>query len=1479
MLMPMHCVQMPWAAGVVLVVANILLATSGLPAQQNHQFDRIGVADGLSHNYVQSILCDSKGFLWFGTWDGLNRYDGRNFKVYKVEPKAQNSLTNNRIIDLWEDRQGVMWVKTNDGYMHYFVEATQEFFTFPYYLESLEERNSTISCFAETAHKEILLGSTNSGLYYLKFDEESQRYQARQYLNRGTSTISSNSVNFITNDGDEHIWIGTDKGLNQIVRSEFEKEEPVFSNYWLDYNFTNGLLVDSLMLFGTKSNGLKTYEMPLGKFVEFPEVFQPLSQATISVLHSASEDVLMVGTAHDGLYVYDLKAGTLTRQFLQGEFIKKVYQDHFNNVWVNTRKFGIYQIDPALTSIQHFDLLPESVRNLVDDERQFIFEDSQHTLWIALHGGGLAQYDQMTNRFEFYRNMPNDNTTISSDNVYCIAEDQSGILWVGTGPSHGGVNKVSTTNEAFERIRLESQITSGNENVVRSLLVDGRGNIWAGTKAGHIYILDSGYQLISEMDIMPLVNGWQPGQNAYTMMQDSRGYIWVGTKGGGLFVTQKPLSAIKADYSDLRFYNYTHNAANKASISSNNIYSIMQDGMGRIWIGTYGGGLNLVIDRNNENLICRRYNSDNTNLSSDNVRHLYEANDNTLWVATAFGLNIMNLDKLQLERPLIRSHLFDPRRSNSLSYNDVIHVLQDSKEQLWFGTSGGGLNRLLSHTNDSLFVEHLNLRSGLINDVVYAMVEDGSGGLWVSTGHGISRYDSQSGSFQNFDQSNNLNTDVFNENTCAVAPNGHLLFGTNDGMLVIKPEKIKQNEFDPNVALTNFQLFNKDVDIRDEDSPVKQDIETLDELHLQYYQSSFSIEYAALSYFAPTKNRYAFMLEPFDADWNVVGNQNKATYTNLPPGRYVFKVKAANYNSDWGDNTRSLAITIHPPWWKTNVMYLLYALLFIVVLEIIRRSYVRYHKLQNDLRVEKRVNDIKLQFFTNISHEIRTPLTLILGPIHDLLETGDIPEKVAAKLHLVENSGKRMLRLVNQLLDFRKIQKKKMTLQVHRVVLHDFVASIVENFSMVAEQKNLNIALSGPAEKIEIWVDPNKFDSVIFNILSNSVKYSPKGGRIDVKIERESAAHAAVVVTDQGRGIPENDLQKVFERFSPLTEENEQFGNSGIGLAYSKEVMQLHKGSISVQSTVGHGSSFIVKIRTGHAHFEQQQMHFDEAESVYAMKHQPALPEIISPEIITQNANSLHILIVEDSLQIQNYLCENLQKDYRLSTAADGQEALDIIDNNMPDLIITDLMMPVMDGMTLTRKIKNDVNTSHIPVIMLTAKSGMENQIEGIESGAEAYILKPFNMTYVRAVIATLLRQRAVVASKYLENKLEGAENIQITSKDEQFLNDVHALIMQHYADPGFNVDKLVDEFYVSRSVFYHKIKSLTGLTPIEFLRQKRLRIASALLHTSDYGISEIALLTGFCDVKNFSKRFKELFDMTPSRYREEKADSPVQST
>ncbi|MBN2350303.1 MAG: response regulator [Bacteroidales bacterium] len=1459
---------------IFFILSFLLCEFSQLRAIEVERFEKLNTEDGLSQNSVVSIFCDHKGFMWLGTWDGLNRYDGYNFRILKAQSGKSDVLTNNRIIKIWEDQRNFLWVDTYDGYTHWFNPETEKFKTIPFFYRSEEEKNSSITCFQQFKQDEIWIGSSNSGLYYLQYDSLSRDYIVNQYLSRGISALTNNEVRFIVQDTDFNIWIGTHKGLNKLENKKKNIENQQLQHYYINLDFTVAAASKKSIWFGTKSHGIILFDNTTNTFNPLPKAFKTLNNSEITLLYTTTSGNIVIGTAQQGLYIYNTLTKTLRQYILTGNRINTVYEDAYGLLWITTEKFGITKLDPANQKSHYFILTPKEIEPLVDEERQYIFEDSQKNLWIGLHGAGLAHYVRENDNFEFFRNDPNDPSTISSNFVHCITEDQSGLLWVGTGQVNGGINKIIPANPSFKQIIPKKNITDMADNVVRCIFEDDNGYIWMATKSGRIYIYDKNFNLKTTLHNLPLIDRNLPGYNIYSITQDSKGYIWLGSKGGGIAVSTLPLSDLKKNYNLLNFRLYQHHPKISSSLSSNYVYSITEDHEGKIWIGTYGGGLNLVEHRTNDSIFCKHYNRANSNLTSDDIRHVFEDSRHRLWIATVFGLNL--LDEVFPENDSIsfRSFNYNPLEDSTISYNDIIHIFEDTDQNIWFATFGGGVNRLASLTRDIARFENFNHTQGLINDAVCGILQDDNGNLWFSTENGISMLDIKNRKFENYDKNNGLLSSKFCENTCIHYHTGELIFGSTQGTLVVYPDKISKKQYIPPIVLSNFQLFNQDVDIHDKDAPFHKTIEYLDKIVLKHSQSSFTIEYAALSYFDPKKTQYAYILENFENRWNEVSSLRRATYTNLSPGRYIFKVKAANWDGTWNENPRVLHITILPPWWRTIWAYIIYSILFLILGEITRRILTKYNHMRNDLRVERRVNEIKLQFFTNISHEIRTPLTLILGPLEDMKAHEKLNASLKRSIDIMDRNGKRMLRLVNQLLDFRKIQKNKMKLKVRKFEAIGFVKEVCENFNPMAIQKSIKFNFSSSIKEQDVWADPDKFDSVLFNILSNAFKFIKSNREINVNIEKENEDFLKILVRDQGPGIPKDKLPVLFQRFTPLSGTDVNYSGTGIGLALSNEIMKLHKGEIRVESELGAGSTFMVLLKLGNKHFSTEELQAGETvintprheiveeEDKNTSQHRET-DENGEPE---KHKNS--VLVVEDNEEITNYILEILDHQFEIITALNGKEGLIQVQKHHPDLILTDLMMPEMDGIEMTKQIKNNFETSHIPVIMLTAKSQIKDQIEGIESGAEAYILKPFNTNYLKAVVANILKQRDIIIKKFRDKKDVENSEFKITTRDEEFLKNIVSIIEENFSDPDFNVEKLIEKSYVGRTVLYNKIKGLTGLSPVEFIRQMRLKTAADLLVTSGYNVSEIAYMTGFNDIKYFSKCFKALFNTPPSEYK-----------
>lgn len=1429
------------------------------------RFEVLNTSDGLSQNSVQSIFCDSRGFLWFGTMDGLNRYDGYNFKVFKTEYNKPGSLTNNRIVAIWEDRRGFIWMASHDGHYHYLDCRTEKFYTFPPTTEPGNPRNTRMTSFLELKN-EIWLGSNNAGLYRLRASERADSVYAVSNLHSGTGhAISEAQVNFMLTDADSGIWVGTAAGLNYFPASALRGKQLGEGRVFLpDQNVTCGVAFGNQLVFGTKKNGLLRVNLGLMKPEKF--LLAGLDDA-VSLLRLSSNGKLLVGTETNGLFVCDAD-GQLLRTYLKGQSVESCMEDSRGNLWVATDEFGIIRIKPDWSDAVFYELVPKEIQTLVDQQRQYLFEDRDKNLWVATHGGGLGLFDYGTDKFHFYRNNPDDPNSLSSDIAFCVAQDKSGMIWVGTGQFKAGVNKLIPANPLFRQLKPEHEVNSLSDNQVRALAQDSRENIWLATKSGRLYVYDKQFKLNYQFEGIPTKQGRQTRFNVYSILEDSRGYIWLGSKGGGLARSNKPLSAYPS-YHDIFFTLYRHRDDVPNSISSNAIYCIAEDNEGRVLLGNYGSGIDLVERPEAAQLSFRNINLANSNLSCNEVRYILVDLGGTVWVATTFGLNKL-LSPITDPNPRFANYFYDVNYNRSLSYNDLVYLYEDSAHRMWLGTFGGGVNRILQNTDDEVIFSHESEREGLINDAVFGILEGRKGDLWLSTENGISRYNVLSREFHNYDEYNGLVCSNFSEGTCLKLDDGRLLFGTLDGLLIVTDNEVTSNRFQPPVVFTGFSLFNREVPFDVPDSPLKQHINFTDDIILKHNQSSFSVEYAALSYFDPNKNRYAYMLDGFDSDWYEVRNERKATYTNLSPGYYTFKVKAASWDGTWSESPRTIRITILPPWWRTKWAYLLWVVMLLGVLELSRRIFLKYNRLRTDLEVERKVNEIKLKFFTNISHEIRTPLTLVLGPIEELKRMEKLPDSARKAIEMMSSNGKRMLRLINQLLDFRKMQNQKMRLKLAELDLRAFVTDICGNFAQLAQQQQIDFRLPEKAGEIKVWMDPEKMDSVFFNLLSNAFKFTPAGKCISVRLETDSRKNEVrVLVEDEGRGIARNKMSMLFQRFTALSDENPEQSGSGIGLAYSAELINLHHGKLEARSTEGQGSTFTVSLKLGKAHFSAAELKYRREEQLRAVNH-PEKPELgpmtaDEPDTVTEKPE-FTLLVVEDQDDIRQYIVSVLQRSYVILQAANGQRGLEMAREKHPDLIVTDLMMPVMDGMKMTRTIKDDFELSHIPVVMLTAKSAEEDQLEGLDSGAEAYVMKPFNPEYLQMVIQNLLKQRQNVLARFNKGK-PFVSDLKITNKDEVFLNSLVNLITQNCQDVDFNVDALVGKIALGRTVFYNKVKTLTGMSPVEFLRNTKLQIAAQYLEAGGYNVSEAAYLCGFNDLKYFSKKFKERYGMSPSQY------------
>ena len=1040
--------------------------------------------------------------------------------------------------------------------------------------------------------------------------------------------------------------------------------------------------------------------------------------------------------------------------------------------------------------------------------------------------------------------------------------------------------------------------------------------MWVGLKDGMIRLYDSNRKFIGHLTGNGTISptGTPMEGTAYFILQDSKGIIWIATKGNGL-VRAEQTSPTGMSYKLTR---YQHDANDMYSLSDNNVYCVYEDHHGRIWAATFAGGINYISQGEHGETVFINHRNNLKGYPIDvcyKARFITSDNNGRLWVGTTTGA--VAFDENFKKPEDIQFHHFSrvPNDTKSLSNNDVHWIIATQQKELYLATFGGGLNKLISISeNGHGEFKSYSVLDGLSSDVLLSIREDHKQNLWISTENGICKFVPSGERFENYDERSISFRVRFSEAASTLTSGGDMLFGTSNGLFMFTPDSIRKSSYVPPVVFSKLMVANEDV-IPGEKSILKVDLDDTQELVLSHDENIFSVQYAALDYTNPQNIQYAYILDGFEKQWTFADRQRSVTYTNLPKGDYIFRVRSTNSDGVWVDNERILNITILPSFWETPLAYVLYVCFVLLIIFVAVYILFTIYRLKHEVSVEQQISDIKLRFFTNISHELRTPLTLIAGPVEQVLKNDKLPADAREQLVVVERNTNRMLRLVNQILDFRKIQNKKMKMQVQQLNVVAFVRKIMDNFESVAEEHNIDFLFQTEKEALNLWVDADKFEKIVFNLLSNAFKYTPNGKMITVFI-REDEGTVSVGVQDQGIGIAENKRKSLFVRFENLVDKNIfNQASSGIGLSLVKELVEMHKATISVDSRLGEGSCFKVDFLKGKEHYNSS-VEFILEDSVAplsmerivdiansslqteaAIADAPDLEVSAVKEEAEESSSKELMLLVEDNQELRSFLRSIFASTYRVVEASDGMEGWSKALKYLPDIIISDVMMPEKDGIEMTRELRADMTTSHIPIILLTAKTTIESKLEGLEYGADDYITKPFSATYLQARVENLLMQRKKLQNFYRdslthvtvsETPVAQGETLaghasaepessvaeepampEMSPNDRKFMDKLVDLMEQNMDNGELVVDDLVRELAVSRSVFFKKLKTLTGLAPIEFIKEMRIKRAAQLIETGEFNMTQISYMVGINDPRYFSKCFKAQVGMTPTEYRE----------
>ncbi|HTN38922.1 MAG TPA: two-component regulator propeller domain-containing protein, partial [Arachidicoccus sp.] len=1130
----------------------------------------------------------------------------------------------------------------------------------------------------------------------------------------------------------------------------------------------------------------------------------------------------------------------------------RIYEDRSGKLWIEPEKSNVVKFDPLTGkfSIVKTDMA-SSPQN--DNASNFkVFEDLNGIIWINTKGNGFGYYDEPSGKL---KRIPSADRNMPFPKLVDFAfYDSSGVFWVKS--DRRGIIKVTLQPDNFRKgLLMSPELRSESE--VRSVYRDRLDRLWMGTKSGDIFVLGNNKRA---HPVFSNISSNAVG-SIYSIYEDDTKRIWMGSKTNGIYI------ATADGASDLT-YSISHyrKSAAKDGLAGNQIYSITADKYGNIWLGSFDGGLMKVVETAGgisiikDHVFLKNYPKTGFN----KIRHLHFDRFGNLWIGTTDGLVIMYGDS-NAASPKFLTYRKLAAEEESLGDNGIQDIYEDSENRIWLATSGGGVALARGESIEHLKFRNYTVKDGLANDFVLSMVEDDNGNLWFATENGLSKFNYTAGKFVNYNFYDGLPAASFSEGPGAKDGQGNVYFGMSKGYLYFNPQNFYNNRIQGILAFTNLQINNKNAGPETKDNHIEKDVNYLHKLVLNYDQNVLRLSCALLDYRFTDKELLSYRLKGFDSTWYNTSQNTQITYTNLPAGEYLLEIKALRKDLYKNAVFRTLPIIVRPAPWKTWWAYTLYTIAAIIIIVIVSRTLLTMLKLKHNIELEKKLTDLKLNFFTNVSHELRTPLTLILGPAEQLSKKEQLSAEGKGYIEVIKKSAARMAYFVNQLLDLRKLQAGSAKLNLSYIDVIGLVKNCGLHFRALAESKNICFSINAPSENLYAYVDGEKIDTVVYNLLSNAFKYTPEGKAIEVLIEFVDSNAFAITVADEGPGVKPENLSKIFDLFSDINELNNKIKGTGIGLALCRELVELHKGEIAAvnRNTVGLAVTFLMG-RNVNAQTEQEvstRPVISDEKSLFAVQEiRPDLPRKIS-------LKEPLVLMVEDNPDLNSFIKRQLSEFYRVETAFDGKEGLEKALAIQPDIIVSDIMMPNMDGITMLDKLKNNRETSHIPVILLTAKSSVESQIEGLNYGADYYIPKPFSSDFLMASVKNLIRQRTRMFERIISRKTADLkpEKIVITSKDEEFLKRVVKIVSDNMDDPAFNIEATAAQLNMTHNTFYKKFKSLTNLTPVEFVRDIRLQRANEYLETGEYNVSEVAYMTGFSNPKYFSTCFKAKYNTSPS--------------
>ncbi len=1306
-----------------------------------------------------------------------------------------NGLVNNEVTSIHQDKYGFLWFGTRGGLSKYDGYDFSVIRYAPFSGNNLT--NQAVEAIAEDNYHTLWIGTKNGGLnsYSLLKDSVKHYYPS--------SDIKIQEIKDLEVDSSGTLFIGSLHGI---------------------YTFSNG---------------------------KFKTINNQLSINTIKIDVSGR---VWVGTS-SGLFLYQQKSKTLKsiNLGLKNPNITSIAIDNkAGAIYLGGWHVGLLKYHVKSQKAESF-LNTQSKENANDSENTYrLYLDKSRNLWVGTWGGGLDKFDINKKTFEHLNIKPVDVFNTDYDIILSIEQDLTGIIWIGT--DGGGICKIDPFKKKFETItRLPSKNNLFTNTHITSVFEDLNGGLWVGTRG-------SGLSYSKDKLTFSHKTTFDEKDNIRAFYEDNKKDLWVGTS-SGLLIYQDY-------YKQTNKYLYVNNNNAPNSLSGPKITAIVKDKSQIIWVGTQEHGLNKVIGKENGIPIFKRFPEHlgiKGALQNDRISCMLVDSKNRLWIGTYDGLHLYN-------RKSDNFYVFrrQPNQKKGLSNNTILSLTEDHNGSIWVGTQQGVNELKFINKNQVTFNTYFE-QTGFPNDYIHAILVDQLDNIWMSTNRGITKFNKKTQTFRNFDKRDGVASNTFSENCSFLAKDGLMFFGGISGLTYFYPNNIFLNRYQPKVFITNLKINNKNVgvgEIVEKNKILSKSIFLTKEIELSHKEDIISLSFSALDFHASNKNQYRYKLQGFDKNWVNSGRRRYVTYTNLPSGSYTFKVMASNSDQIWTEGESVLNISILPPPWKTWWAYSIYLLIIIGLLWLSRYITLSRLNLKNKLEIadinyknEHEITEIKSKFFSNVSHEFRTPLTLMIGPLETLSKSDQLDKTSKFILQKVQNQSKRLLSLVNQLLDFNKAENNVLTLNAYKQEIVFILNGIYESFIDESNRKKIEFYFNASNEEIYLNIDKDKIESIAYNLLSNAFKFTPNGGLIKFEIRlKNNNSQCEIIISDSGKGISEHEKSKVFDRFYQVAQaEPGQFAGTGIGLAFVKDLVELHGGSIIIEDNKPSGIIFKVSL-PGVLFTEQNKDQLGFEEDIRETEFDINAGEVSDEELPI-------LLVVEDNEELNHYICEILKTIGIVISTKNGKKGIKKAIEVIPDIIISDVMMPEADGYELCKTLKTDNRTSHIPIILLTAKSDDQSHIIGVGLGADNYLSKPFNPDVLISYVKNLIQSRKKLKELFAHRLNLEPNEVEVTSFDEEFIKRSINYIEDNIVNDDFSIDELARQLNMSRSTFYRKLKALTGMSGSDFIRLIKLKRSAQLLKTGEYSVSTAAYQAGFNDLKHFRKSFQNQFGVNPSEY------------